>query len=230
MAKLREEPCRTEFYHALHKTYEARNYTGLAGRMMTAGHTLAERPFPHTTHFSNVLEVGCGTGEHIAHVRHGFDRYVVTDLSVEFLFISQRALPDGMCGVEFERQDATALTYADNTFDRLVAAHILEHLVDPHLVLREWARVVKPGGTITILLPCDPGLLWETGRAMGPRRAAQENGIPHYDFWMAREHINSIHNLRKLVQFYFPKRRENWFPARVPVSDANLFYVAHLTV
>jgi len=85
-----------------------------------AGHVLLERPFSANDHFSSVLEVGGGTGQHIAHVRHGFDRYVFTDIDPLLLDIAEQRTP-ARPGLTFEQQDATHLTYSDGTFDRLIS-------------------------------------------------------------------------------------------------------------
>ena len=99
-------------------------------------------------------------------------------------------------------EDATKLSFENASFDRLIATHVLEHLYRPHEVLREWARVLRPGGTLSIVLPCDPGLLWRIGRRFGPRARAHAQGIP-YDYAMAREHVNSITNLVTFINYYF---------------------------
>ncbi len=50
--------------------------------------------------------------------------------------------------------DATLLaTLDDESFDNIVSAHCLEHLHDPEMALRNWSRVVRPGGHIYILVP-----------------------------------------------------------------------------
>jgi SAM-dependent methyltransferase len=104
---------------------------------------------------------------------------------------------------------------------------VLEHLPAPHAVLREWSRVVKPGGIISLVLPCDPGIAWRLGRAVGSRGKFVRAGLD-YDYWMAREHINAINSLVALVEYYFPHREVAWKPFRVPSMDLNLFYIAHL--
>jgi SAM-dependent methyltransferase len=42
---------------------------------------------------------------------------------------------------------------ADNTFDFLFASHCLEHLRDPHVGIRNWLRIVKPGGHLIVNVP-----------------------------------------------------------------------------
>jgi SAM-dependent methyltransferase len=50
--------------------------------------------------------------------------------------------------------DAHHLEGVENrTMDFLFASHILEHLEDPVLALRNWVRVVRPGGVLLIAVP-----------------------------------------------------------------------------
>lgn len=50
-------------------------------------------------------------------------------------------------------EGATLATVADETFDYLIAAHVLEHIDDPILALKNWVRVVKRGGHIVLAVP-----------------------------------------------------------------------------
>lgn len=50
--------------------------------------------------------------------------------------------------------DATFMeTVADNTYDYVHASHLLEHIANPYLALRNWLRILKPGGFLIILVP-----------------------------------------------------------------------------
>ena len=49
--------------------------------------------------------------------------------------------------------DATALPYADSSFDRIIAAEVLEHIDDDTAAVAELARVLRPGGTIAVTVP-----------------------------------------------------------------------------
>jgi SAM-dependent methyltransferase len=42
---------------------------------------------------------------------------------------------------------------ADNTYDFLHSSHSLEHMVDVDISLKNWIRVVKPGGYLVIIVP-----------------------------------------------------------------------------
>lgn len=60
-------------------------------------------------------------------------------------------------GYRMEATDARALPYADNSFDRVYAISVVEHIEDmgDSLALREMARVLKPGGTCCLTVPFD---------------------------------------------------------------------------
>ena len=49
-----------------------------------------------------------------------------------------------------ESADITKLGYADNSFDKVVAANVIHLLDDPQAALDELLRVCKPGGQIII--------------------------------------------------------------------------------
>lgn len=211
--------------------YSELNYgSGLAAFFLRQSHRICELEFGPDKHFPEVLEVGSGGGHHISFVRHSFDRYVLSDLNADYLRHLTEKVAVGRKGkVEVASQDATRLSYPDSSFDRVIATHVLEHLPKPHAVLKEWTRVLRPGGTLSLVLPSDPGLAWRVGRCFGPRAAARKVGY-EYDYWMAREHINSIGNLVSFVRYYFPQRSERWSPFGVPLTDINLFYVCHIRV
>ena len=212
--------------------YDADNYSSpLQSRVMRASHTLVERAFGPETRFGRVLEVGAGTGEHLASVRHGFDEYTLTDMDPATLEVARRKLGTGAARgtLRFETQTAETLDYPEDSFDRLIATHVLEHVYRPHLALKEWARVVRDGGTLSVLVPTDPGFAWRLGRRLGPRRRLLRAGIA-YDYVMAREHVNPCNALLAILRHYFPDGREAWWPLPVRSIDLNLFVAFHATV
>lgn len=225
---MRSDPIYSDYLSQWTAAYNSLNYEkGLSACFLRKSHAWMESAFTKKNHFSRVLEVGAGTGTHINYLKHTYDMYVMTDSNVEMLNIVRNHEPFN--NVSIEEQNATKLNYPNNSFDRLIATHVLEHLERPHEVLREWHRVIKPGGTISILLPCDPGIAWRFGRAIGSRSKFKKIGM-EYDYWMAREHINSINNLTSLIRYYFEEINESWRPFLIPSTDVNLFYTCHITV
>ena len=45
------------------------------------------------------------------------------------------------------------LPLEDNSVDFVISSHVIEHFPDPIKALREWYRVVKPGGYLYIIAP-----------------------------------------------------------------------------
>ena len=212
------------------QNYDANNtQKTLSGSFLQKGHYLLEKTLPRVAPMDHVVEVGAGSGHHFPYVNKTIQRYTMTDKSEEMLDIARGKFAsdidsDFLC---IEKQDATRLSYPNHSFDRLIATHVLEHLPNPVSVLEQWDRVVKPGGIISILLPCDPGMLWRLGRHFGPRRNARKHGL-EYDYLQASEHINPIFNLVVFIRHHFEAIRESWYPARVPMPDLNLFYICHI--
>lgn len=201
----------------------------ISGRFMRKSHQLLESSLPKRECYDRILEVGAGSGHHIQYVARGYREYVMTDKSNKMLEIAREKYNNFEYGdtLKIEEQDAASINYPDSGFDRLIATHVLEHLKNPVRVLREWDRVVRPGGVISIVLPCDPGVLWRLGRHLGPRRNATRLGL-HYDYLQAAEHINSIFNLVVFVRHHFEHVREYWYPLILPMPDLNLFYICHI--
>lgn len=49
--------------------------------------------------------------------------------------------------------DVTKIAFADGTFDFICCSHVLEHIVDDFAAMREFRRVLKPGGLGVFLVP-----------------------------------------------------------------------------
>ena len=117
-----------------------------------------------------VLEVGCGTGGLlVAAARIGVDIQGV-DIAARWLVVARRRLTDHGVDIPLTAAGAERLPWPDGTFDTLVADSLLEHLDDPGRALREWVRVLRPGGQLLLWSPnrftiaTDPHLgLWGVG-------------------------------------------------------------------
>lgn len=205
--------------------YDQANYSGsLQSWVMGKSHQILELEFNKDVYFENVLEVGAGTGEHFQYLKHSLSSYTFSDADKSILQHAEKKIStQGSVRLNFDVQIGDKLTYTDSMFDRVIATHVLEHIYYPHLALKEWCRVLKDGGTLSIVIPTDPGLAWRVGRMLGPRRNALAKGIP-YDYLMAREHVNSCVNLIAILRHYFPASKEVWWPTPIPSVDVNLFF------
>jgi SAM-dependent methyltransferase len=102
---------------------------------------------------ARVLEVGCGAGwlwaEASAHLPGGLD-LTLTDLSPGM--VAEAVARVGGLGrhrrVEGRIADAQALPFAAESFEVVVANHMLYHVPDPRTAVAELARVVRPDGVL----------------------------------------------------------------------------------
>jgi SAM-dependent methyltransferase len=96
-----------------------------------------------------VLEVGCGPGFMwrlaAGRIPDGW-RIVATDLSLGMVSEARAAL--GRVRFSFGVADSMSLPFADESFDTVVANHMLYHVPDLDAALRELARVLEPDGAL----------------------------------------------------------------------------------
>ena len=100
----------------------------------------------------SALEVGCGSGLLCHRVKAHCPGAAVTGLdrdSSHIAFARRKTAELGL-DVTFTEGDATALPFADNTFDVCFSHTVFEH-VPTKPFLREQYRVLKPGGRIAVL-------------------------------------------------------------------------------
>ncbi|WP_254429243.1 MULTISPECIES: bifunctional 2-polyprenyl-6-hydroxyphenol methylase/3-demethylubiquinol 3-O-methyltransferase UbiG [unclassified Ruegeria] len=207
------------------ENYDAANYSNsLSAQVLRRTHVLTEKDHRLEDHYPTVLEMGVGTMAHFPFVKHGFDRYIAADHDPKVIEWLERKTWDDR--VEIQQLSAADSPFEDNSVDRLIATHVLEHVPDPAAVLEQWVKIVRPGGVISLLLPCDPGHLWQLGRNLGARKAAENAGLP-YDYYMALEHVNPIQNLKNILRFHFPDRNETWWPLRLASPNFNLIYAVN---
>jgi len=101
-----------------------------------------------------VLEAGCGVGaQTVTLLRNSPEaRFTAIDLSRDSLEEARRAARKAGTGaVDFLVADVLALPYPEATFDHAFVCFVLEHLADPVKALRELRRVIRLGGSLTII-------------------------------------------------------------------------------
>lgn len=96
-----------------------------------------------------VLDVGCGTGRMSELVaQEGATVLAAVDLAPEMVVRARARLAHR--GVEVREMDAQALTFADESFDAVVAGFSLMFCPDHLAALREVRRVLRPGGRLAM--------------------------------------------------------------------------------
>jgi len=93
-----------------------------------------------------VLDLAAGTGTSSQPFRDRGALVVPCDFSFGMLRVGKRHLPH----LPFTAGDATALPFADATFDVVTISFGLRNIVDPDAGLREMLRVTRPGGRLVV--------------------------------------------------------------------------------
>lgn len=104
---------------------------------------------------SRVLEIGCGVGAQTVHLAQASPgaRITAVDRSVDSLVQARARVAAQAPGahVEWYHADLADLPFSDAEFDHVFVCFVLEHLPDPRRALAALRRVLRPGGTITVV-------------------------------------------------------------------------------
>jgi SAM-dependent methyltransferase len=85
-----------------------------------------------------ILDVGCGS--------RPYDSYFTHMKKINCDFDSKRGQVDVEC-------PATELPFADASFNSILCTEVLEHVPEPQKALREFYRVLQPGGRALVSVP-----------------------------------------------------------------------------
>jgi len=97
-----------------------------------------------------VGDLGCGTGQVTAGLAPYVGRVIAVDGSGEMLQAARRRLQE-FDNVAIRRGDLEALPIEEGELDAAALVLVLHHLPQPGRVLREAARVLKPGGRLVVV-------------------------------------------------------------------------------
>jgi ubiquinone/menaquinone biosynthesis C-methylase UbiE len=103
---------------------------------------------------SVVLEAGCGVGAQTINLaqRSPDARFTSVDISAGSVLEARRAADAAGCtNVQFLQADIFTLPFAPDSFDHVFVCFVLEHLTLPVEALATLNRLLKPGGTMTII-------------------------------------------------------------------------------
>jgi SAM-dependent methyltransferase len=141
------------------------------------------------------LDVGCGKG---VFLRYG-DRRTCLGLDIN---------PHNIAYIRNYGLRAESITRSghfpvqDASFPVCIIDQVLEHVVDPALLLRECYRALAPGGILVVGLPCEKGF------------AADPDHKVFYDYHALTSLVLSAPGYKCIRHFYFPfnsRRLGRWF-------------------
>jgi SAM-dependent methyltransferase len=125
-------------------------------RLQDQAATLAELLHADTAYpaGSRVLEAGCGVGAQTLTLARRSPGAHFTSIDISAVSLAQareRAAQAGLHNVEFLQADLFAPPFAPARFDHVFVCFVLEHLPRPQQALQQLRRLLKPGGSITVI-------------------------------------------------------------------------------
>lgn len=140
-----------------------------------------------------VLEIGSGTGQFTFVLYDRVAYYEATDFSEKMIQEAKKIRSEG---IHYSVQDATKLTYSDESFSAVIIANVLHVMPDPAKALSEIYRVLKPNGLLIA-----PTFIYE-GKMNKLRLWFLERvGFKTFHKWSSAGYTNYIRNQRfKIVE------------------------------
>jgi SAM-dependent methyltransferase len=169
---------------------------------------------------ARTLEIGPGNGSHLSYENlDEQEEYVALELRESLSSDIGQGHPNlrvvvGDCQKRLE--------FPDDWFDRVLAIHVLEHLDNLPAALTEIARVLKPSGRFSVVIPAEGGLGYALGRRVTVQRQFEHRYNMPYQWMIRYEHVSTAREVLAELKKAFVVEDRRFFPLRVPSVDLNL--------
>jgi ubiquinone/menaquinone biosynthesis C-methylase UbiE len=165
------------------------------------------------------LEIGAGLGEHLNWENRAEQEYHLLDLRQELCDLIKQRFPGAHAYVGDcqERQP-----FEDGYFDRIIAIHVLEHLPDLPRALREFRRLLKPGGKLSVVIPCEGAWAHRLARSISEKPRFEKMYRDSYDWLIRSEHLSRPAEIMDQLKLHFRLENSRYYPMLVPIININL--------
>jgi len=185
-------------------------------------------------HNARILEIGASSGEHIKYVKKDplWQSYNALDLMPGATDDELLRSLTTRKQVNFIAGDAESLPFHDDIFDHIKSTCVLAHTRDPNTVFKELRRVTANEGTITVGMPCDPGLVNRAIKSLITYRGMRKQGIKNPKLIYALGHVNPISNLLTIASdiYKYDQIKLDYFPLKVPSWNLNILVTLHVKI
>jgi phosphatidylethanolamine/phosphatidyl-N-methylethanolamine N-methyltransferase len=168
---------------------------------------------------ARTLEIGAGVGAHLGWENLGNQDYYCNELRPELCeqLVAKYPRAHAVLG-----DCQKGLDFPDNHFDRVIAVHVLEHLLDLPRALLEIARILKPSGRFSVVIPCEGGKAYDVARFFSAKRLFEKRFPIRYEDYIRTEHVNQAYEVLEELDASFRVEHRSFYPLAVPIIDANL--------
>jgi len=168
----------------------------------------------------SILDIGCGPGwfwAAVADILPDKLKLMLTDLSPGMISEAiERCRPLRFGSVDGREADAVDLPFEDDSFDMVVAMHVMYHLPDPATGIAEVFRVLKPGGRFAVTTNGVENMreIYELTTVFGNAPSDPSGAAFGYDL------------AERLMQSQFGNVVMSEHPARLSISDPEDVFLA----
>ncbi|MCX7696305.1 MAG: class I SAM-dependent methyltransferase [Bacteroidales bacterium] len=140
----------------------------------------------------NVMDFGCGISPYRPYI--SCNKYYRVDFEVTFQFEDDRK-------DEIIFYNGNEVPFANNSLDGILATEVLEHVPEVELIIKEFYRILKPGGYVLISIPFAWGehnIPYDFRRltSFGLRYIFEKNG---FKVLQLEKTSNTIHTITQLI-------------------------------
>lgn len=159
-----------------------------------------------------VLDLGCGTGRHLAYLaQEGFNVYGA-DISETALEHARQWLNREGFTVELKQSDMTAIAYPDGFFDAVISIFVIYHSTVENMgkAIAEIYRVLKAGGLALLTFLSKRSYRYGNGKEIEPGTfipdIGPDAGIPHH--YSDREELEDLLKRFTILKIELVERTE----------------------
>lgn len=149
-----------------------------------------------------MLDIGCGAGSQAFIWAEAGHRVSAIDVNEPLVDIGRERARQNNLNVEFRVGSATNLPWPDSSFDACVALELIEHIEDWQGCIREFSRVLRPGGLLCL----------STTNKLCP--VQQEFSLPFYSWypsWLKRRYEKAAVTTQPELVNHATYPAVNWF-------------------
>ena len=168
-----------------------------------------------------ILDVGSGTGLAKRFIDHAgvVARWTGIEINPDRVQLCKQLGYDRI--IDDHDLEKGPLPMSADSFDVVIASHVLEHLEHAHAALEDWMRVLRPGGLLILGVPMHLGLVARLARARF-RHRGRKRARAHCHFFSMRSlnELLSPYSVSAIRGFRLISARK-W----LPLEDYRWFYL-----
>lgn len=211
------------------ENYKKVNYKGISKYLYLINHKLLDL-FVNKKYDKHIIEVGGGAHSHIEYMNlKNVKTYTIID-SVKFkktIFELKKKYPN----ITIKFADYKKKILFKKKFTRMIASHSFEHFYRFEENFLSLLNLMKNDSVISIALPCDPGLTWRILQYfsyLNQKKYYKWKNLREKDLDDARDHITSVQNIVKIINYYFTNTKKIFFPFFLPLIEINIFLILQI--